>query len=125
MASWIEDLRGCYLILYRASGSLNQSALFGKNSPLTREDPRVRALPFPTRKPTYKEVKRVHETVASVEVYGEILTRIICTYWMLGVLHQRLLIELKTKLYSQKSYSLFCFAIGLNLWFGEKQYPDD
>ncbi|XP_039752854.1 ankyrin repeat and zinc finger domain-containing protein 1-like [Pararge aegeria] len=69
MASWIEDLRGCYLILYRASGSLNQSALFGKNSPLTREDPRVRALPFPTRKPTYKEVKRVHETVASVEVY--------------------------------------------------------
>ncbi|XP_023935597.2 ankyrin repeat and zinc finger domain-containing protein 1 [Bicyclus anynana] len=69
VASWIDDLKGCYLVLYRAVGSLNQSALFGKNSPLTREDPRVRALPFPTRKPTYKEVKRVHETVASVEVY--------------------------------------------------------
>ncbi|XP_034831886.1 tRNA endonuclease ANKZF1-like [Maniola hyperantus] len=69
IAGWIEDLKGCSIILYRAVGSINQSALFGKNSPLTREDMRVRALPFPTRKPTYKEVKRVHETVASVEVY--------------------------------------------------------
>lgn len=70
MASWTEDLKGCYLVLYRAVGSLNQAALFGKNSPLNRDDMRVRALPFPTRKPTYKEVQRVHETVASIEVYG-------------------------------------------------------
>lgn len=48
---------------------MNQSAIFGKNSPLKREDLRVRPLPFPTKKPTYKEVKRVHETVASIEVY--------------------------------------------------------
>ncbi|CAH0715347.1 unnamed protein product, partial [Brenthis ino] len=69
MASWTEDLKGCYLVLYRAVGSVNQSALFGKNSPINRDDMRVRALPFPTRKPTYKEVQRVHETVASIEVY--------------------------------------------------------
>ncbi|CAK1580520.1 unnamed protein product [Parnassius mnemosyne] len=69
VASWAEDLIGCSLVLYRAVGASNQAALFGKNSPLKRDDLRVRALPFPTRKPTYKEVKRVHETVASIEVY--------------------------------------------------------
>ncbi|XP_060803423.1 tRNA endonuclease ANKZF1 [Amyelois transitella] len=69
MASWTEDLVGCSLILYRAVGSTNQAAIFGKNSPLNRDDLRVRPLPFPTKKPTYKEVRRVHETIASVEVY--------------------------------------------------------
>ncbi|XP_068633180.1 tRNA endonuclease ANKZF1-like [Battus philenor] len=69
IAGWTEDLIGCSCILYRAVGSVNQAALFGKNSPLNRDDLRVRALPFPTRKPTFKEVKRVHETVASIEVY--------------------------------------------------------
>ncbi|XP_072949443.1 tRNA endonuclease ANKZF1-like [Epargyreus clarus] len=67
--SWEKDLVGCSLVLYRAVGPMNQAALFGKNSPISRDDMRVRALPFPTRKPTYKEVKRVHETVASIEVY--------------------------------------------------------
>ncbi|XP_064072784.1 tRNA endonuclease ANKZF1-like [Vanessa tameamea] len=69
ISGWTEDLKGCSLILYRAVGPTNQAALFGKNSPLNRDDLRVRVLPFPTRKPTYKEVKRVHETVASIEVY--------------------------------------------------------
>ncbi|KAM3965241.1 tRNA endonuclease ANKZF1 [Aphomia sociella] len=69
ISGWEEDLAGCSLILYRAVGSLNQSAIFGKNSPINRDDLRVRALPFPTKKPTYKEVQRVHETVASIEVY--------------------------------------------------------
>jgi hypothetical protein len=71
VAAWADDLIGCTFILYRAVGSTNQAALFGKNSPLKKDDPRVRALPFPTKKPSYKEVQRVHETVASVEVYGK------------------------------------------------------
>ncbi|CAH2048775.1 unnamed protein product, partial [Iphiclides podalirius] len=69
VAGWTEDLIGCALVLYRAVGSMNQAALFGKNSPLNRDDPRVRALPFPTKKPTFKEVKRVHDTLAGIEVY--------------------------------------------------------
>ncbi|XP_075978017.1 tRNA endonuclease ANKZF1-like [Anticarsia gemmatalis] len=69
LISWQEDLKGCALIFYRAVGSLNQAALFGKPSPLRKEDPRVRMLPFPTRKPSFKEVKRVHQTLASIEVY--------------------------------------------------------
>ncbi|XP_013145331.1 PREDICTED: ankyrin repeat and zinc finger domain-containing protein 1-like [Papilio polytes] len=69
VGSWAEDLKGCSCILYRAVGSMNQAALFGKNSPLSRDDFRVRALPFPTKKPSFKEVKRVHETLASFEVY--------------------------------------------------------
>lgn len=67
--SWTEDLNGCSLVLYRAVGPGNQMALFGKGSPLSREDARVRALPFPTRKPTYREVRRAHDTVANIEVY--------------------------------------------------------
>ncbi|KAI8437051.1 hypothetical protein MSG28_010423 [Choristoneura fumiferana] len=69
ISSWAEDLAGCSIILYRAVGPINQGALFGKTSPLSKDDPRIRVLPFPTRKPTYKEIQRVHETVASVEVY--------------------------------------------------------
>ncbi|CAB3227206.1 unnamed protein product [Arctia plantaginis] len=69
LISWQEDLKGCALIFYRAVGSLNQAALFGKPSPLRKEDPRVRMIPFPTRKPSFKEVKRVHQTLASIEVY--------------------------------------------------------
>lgn len=70
ITSWAEDLAGCSLVLYRAVGPTNQSALFGKGSPLTRDDLRVRALPFPTRKPTYRELQRAHAIVANVEVYG-------------------------------------------------------
>lgn len=70
MSSWSEDLAGCSLVFYRAVGSTNQAALFGKNSPLNRDDPRLRALPFPTTKPTYKGVQRAHETISSLEVYG-------------------------------------------------------
>ncbi|XP_026327347.1 ankyrin repeat and zinc finger domain-containing protein 1-like [Hyposmocoma kahamanoa] len=69
MSAWSEDLAGCSLVFYRAVGSTNQAALFGKNSPLNRDDPRLRALPFPTRKPTYKGVQRAHETISSLEVY--------------------------------------------------------
>ncbi|XP_041979612.1 ankyrin repeat and zinc finger domain-containing protein 1-like [Aricia agestis] len=69
ICNWAEDLNGCSLVLYRAVGTINQAVLFGKNSPLNRDDMRVRALPFPTRKPTYKEVQRVHDTVSNIEVY--------------------------------------------------------
>lgn len=69
LISWQEELKECSLIFYRAVGCLNQSALFGKPSPLRKEDPRVRMLPFPTRKPSFKEVKRVHQTLTSIEVY--------------------------------------------------------
>lgn len=78
LISWQEDLKGCALIFYRAVGSLNQAALFGKPSPLRKEDPRVRMLPFPTRKPSFKEVKRVHQVLASIEVYGKTLVLLAC-----------------------------------------------
>ncbi|KOB76286.1 Ankyrin repeat and zinc finger domain-containing protein 1 [Operophtera brumata] len=99
ITGWSEDLSGCSLILYRAVGPINQGIIFGKSSPLRKDDLRVRQLPFPTRKPSYKEVQRssplrkddlqvrqlpfptrkpsykevqrVHETVASLEIYGK------------------------------------------------------
>ncbi|KAF9807398.1 hypothetical protein SFRURICE_005980 [Spodoptera frugiperda] len=69
LVSWNDDLKGCSLVFYRAVGTINQAALFGKPSPLRKEDPRVRQLPFPTRRPSFKEVKRVFQTLASIEVY--------------------------------------------------------
>lgn len=72
ISQWTEDFKGCSLILYRAVGSLNQAAIFGKNSPIKKDDPRLRVLPFPTRKPTFKEVQRVHSTLASLEVYDSL-----------------------------------------------------
>lgn len=67
--SWAEYLKDCTMILYRAVGPLNQAALFGKASPLRKEDYRVRVLPFPTKKPTFKEVQRIHATLTDMEVY--------------------------------------------------------
>uniref|UniRef100_A0A2A4JGB5 VLRF1 domain-containing protein n=1 Tax=Heliothis virescens TaxID=7102 RepID=A0A2A4JGB5_HELVI len=72
LVGWNEDLKGCSLVFYRAVGAVNQAAIFGKPSPLRKEDPRVRQLPFPTRKPTFKEVKRVFQTLASIEVYDSL-----------------------------------------------------
>ena len=47
----------------------NSRALFGGKRPgLTGGDPRLRNIPFPTKRATFKEVKRVQEVLARVEV---------------------------------------------------------
>ena len=38
--------------------------------PLT-DDSRIRTIPFPTRRPTFKEVKRVHQELSSVQLLGK------------------------------------------------------
>ncbi|KAJ9577048.1 hypothetical protein L9F63_006396 [Diploptera punctata] len=70
MDSWASYLKNCGLILYRAVGH-NRNVLFsGKNPPLNKEDTRLRTIPFPTRRATFSEVKRVHDILASLEIYG-------------------------------------------------------
>ena len=72
--TWNDDyLSKCHLIFYRAASS-NKKILFGsvtgssKDKPiLYKEDPRVRSIPFPTRRATFKEVKRVHQLFLTIE----------------------------------------------------------
>ncbi|XP_015111543.1 ankyrin repeat and zinc finger domain-containing protein 1 [Diachasma alloeum] len=69
--SWGPHITNSSLILYRAVGPQNRTVLFGgKNPPLDKTDPRLRPLPFPTRRATFSEVQRVYDVLTTVEVYG-------------------------------------------------------
>uniref|UniRef100_A0A8D2IL56 Ankyrin repeat and zinc finger peptidyl tRNA hydrolase 1 n=1 Tax=Varanus komodoensis TaxID=61221 RepID=A0A8D2IL56_VARKO len=71
LASWAGDLQEAECIFVRAPGS-NRARFFGsKNGPLQRDDPRVRGIPFSTRRATFREVQRVHATLSNLQVYGE------------------------------------------------------
>lgn len=68
---WSNHIANSSLILYRAVGPQNRTVLFGgKNPPLDKYDVRLRPLPFPTRRATFNEVKRVYDVLTSVEIYG-------------------------------------------------------
>jgi hypothetical protein len=68
--SWSTELEKCNLVFLRAV-SHNRSLIFsGKNVPLKKNDSRIRNIPFPTRRATFKEVKRVHGLLSSLELYG-------------------------------------------------------
>ncbi|KAK7863911.1 hypothetical protein R5R35_014479 [Gryllus longicercus] len=70
LTEWISHLEACSLILCRAVGH-NRHILFGgRNPPLSKTDPRLRTIPFSTRRATFKEVQRVHATISSLEIYG-------------------------------------------------------
>ena len=74
MSQWDENLNACSLIFYRAAGN-NKKLLFTspttKEKPvLERKDPRVRSIPFPTRRATFSEVKRIHSVLTTVDVHG-------------------------------------------------------
>ncbi|XP_011308899.1 ankyrin repeat and zinc finger domain-containing protein 1-like isoform X2 [Fopius arisanus] len=69
--SWSSHITSSSLILYRAVGPQNRTVLFGgKSPPLDKTDPRLRPLPFPTRRATFSEVQRVYDILTTVEIYG-------------------------------------------------------
>lgn len=71
LESWSPHLTKSSLILYRAVGPFNRTILFGgKKAPLEKSDDRLRPLPFPTRRATLSEVKRVYDVLSNVEIYG-------------------------------------------------------
>ena len=70
LLSWSEHLKSCDRLFLRAP-SYNKSLYFGsKTAPLIKSDPRIRMIPFATRRPTFKEVQRVHQLLATIEHYG-------------------------------------------------------
>ncbi|XP_072324503.1 tRNA endonuclease ANKZF1-like isoform X2 [Scyliorhinus torazame] len=71
LASWSESLRVASAIFLR-SPSYNKGIFFGgKDSTLHSSDIRLRRIPFLTRRATFKEVKRVHSVLSSVEIYAK------------------------------------------------------
>ncbi|XP_054827030.1 ankyrin repeat and zinc finger domain-containing protein 1 isoform X2 [Eublepharis macularius] len=71
LASWTEHLRDAERIFLRAPRS-NRARFFGsRNGPLQQNDPRIRGIPFSTRRATFHEVQRVHGALSGLQVYGK------------------------------------------------------
>lgn len=71
LVSWAEHLKEASAIFVRAP-SYNKTIFFGgRAAPLGKKDPRIRTLPFATRRATFREVQRVHEVLSTIHVYGK------------------------------------------------------
>ncbi|XP_057709405.1 ankyrin repeat and zinc finger domain-containing protein 1 isoform X2 [Corythoichthys intestinalis] len=71
LANWGEHLKEASAIFVRAP-SYNKTIFFGgRASPLDKKDTRVRTIPFPTRRATFREVQRVHNMLSAVLLYGK------------------------------------------------------
>ncbi|XP_061186027.1 tRNA endonuclease ANKZF1-like [Saccostrea echinata] len=71
LESWKGELESCNRIFIRAPGTNKRIFLHGKSPPFNKDDQRVRMIPFPTRRPTLNETRRVFEMLSSIECYGE------------------------------------------------------
>ncbi|NWQ99136.1 ANKZ1 protein, partial [Paradoxornis webbianus] len=72
LAAWAQHLDEAQRIFLRAPRH-NRALLFGgRNPPLSRGDPRICHIPLSTHRATLREVLRVHATLASLQVYGEL-----------------------------------------------------
>lgn len=68
MASWKDELARAHLIFIHSSRSDTATLFVGDDAPFSRADPRVRRIPFPTRRPTLSETKRTVTALANVWV---------------------------------------------------------
>ena len=88
LLNWAEHLKEASAIFIRAP-SYNKTIFFGgRAAPLDNRDPRIRSLPFATRRPTFRETQRVHEVLSTIHVYGKLNYILgIITCYLLVVLH--------------------------------------
>ncbi|XP_041806642.1 ankyrin repeat and zinc finger domain-containing protein 1 isoform X2 [Chelmon rostratus] len=71
LVSWADHLKEASAIFVRAP-SYNKTIFFGgRAAPLDKKDPRIRTLPFATRRATFREAQRVHEVLSTVYIYGK------------------------------------------------------
>lgn len=84
LANWKTHIDDCSLIFYRAVSG-NRKVLFsgaakstsaGKSQLLNKNDKRLVSIPFPTRRATFKEVQRVHQSLMTIELHGESLDQL-------------------------------------------------
>ena len=70
LVTWTDNLKASDRIFIRVP-SYNKTIYYsGRNSPMQKDDARIRMIPFSTRRPTMKEAKRVHDILATIECYG-------------------------------------------------------
>ncbi|CAG9826943.1 unnamed protein product [Diabrotica balteata] len=73
--TWKTEIENSSLIMYRAAGPYNRGVLFGGSTPLLdRANPKLRTIPFSTRRATFTELKRVHQLLTTVNVYDSLET---------------------------------------------------
>lgn len=68
LASWQGLLNECDAIFIQLSQPDEKAILHCDNPPFTKADPRVRRIPFPTRRPTYNETKRSLQRLLEVSI---------------------------------------------------------
>ncbi|KAG8432227.1 hypothetical protein GDO86_016752 [Hymenochirus boettgeri] len=68
LQSWSDDIREARGVYLRAPRS-DRTLFMGRNSPISRKDPRVHGIPFATRRATFREVQRVQTQLFSMRVY--------------------------------------------------------
>jgi hypothetical protein len=66
LASWRDMLSSCQLVLVQAPSSNWRLLASGESPPLDASDPKVRRIPFVTRRPTFSEVGRVARILLTV-----------------------------------------------------------
>lgn len=65
--SWKDvHISSCSYIFLRAPHHSKGIFYNGKTAPLDRKDVRIKGIPFPTRRPTFNELKRVHSELFSI-----------------------------------------------------------
>lgn len=70
--SWSEHLQEASAVFIRAP-SYNKSIFFGGHAAsLDKKDPRIRSIPFATRRATFREAQRVHAVLSTIHVYGKL-----------------------------------------------------
>eukprot|EP00210_Caulerpa_lentillifera_P002515 g2412.t1 len=74
LTSWKQELDSCRLIFLSVSNS-DKKAVFGGDKPcLNSHDPRIRNVPFVTRRPTFSEAKRVSSVLMATFNYSQIVS---------------------------------------------------
>ena len=66
LASWSGYIEESSAIFIRTPKYSKGVFVGGKGSPFSKDDPRLRPIPFATRRPTLKEVKNVHGKLAAI-----------------------------------------------------------
>jgi len=71
LEAWSKHVEQSDRIFIRTP-AYNKTMFFGgKKPPFKKDDSRIRTIPFPTRRPTFNEVKRVHQELSSVQLLGK------------------------------------------------------
>ncbi|XP_017280050.1 ankyrin repeat and zinc finger domain-containing protein 1 isoform X2 [Kryptolebias marmoratus] len=71
LLTWAEHLNKASAVFVRAPSYNKTIFLGGRGAPLDKKDPRIRSIPFATRRATFREVQRVHGLLSTVHVYGK------------------------------------------------------